>query len=359
VYTLIRRGMVLASRDDVAGALASFQAALDREMHLPDVGAAMGEIYFDQGAWEDAERYLRGAIVLGGEEAGVHTLRGLARLAQGEVRAAEESFDRALELDRSDATAKCGLAWCAYLDGDSVEAMTRYRELDDERRELPEDDPWRVYAKRQIERISDHEEQVVWSDGFERQQLMNGWTREEDAGPTVQGPVEGVVKIEGPFSESGRTRLKREYNAGDFVSLEARLKLHGGSRVRVGLFVAAERFSRGEWETRAEISLSRNPDGTVQTRFLRRGGEDLPYEDVVGVTWPTDEWMSLRIERYGESAETRFRLSFDGLPVIEDVRVPTMGSTSGTVWVGAFAEGEPGRSVTLEIDDVQVVERQR
>ena len=57
--------------------------------------------------------------------------------------------------------------------------------------------------------------------------------------------------------------------------------------------------------------------------------------------------------------DTRFRLLVDGIPVIQDVPVPTLGRTVGKLWVGVFAEGEPGRSVKIEIDDIEVVKRER
>ncbi|MDP6539160.1 MAG: tetratricopeptide repeat protein [Planctomycetota bacterium] len=358
VYSLIRLGRLLAQRDDMDGALAAFTAALDRELDLPDVLAAMGELTYAGGDHEAAERYLERSIALDDAVAGVHVLRGLNRLDLGRPALAQESFERALGLERTHPVATNGVAWCAYALGDSTEAMTIYREVDDARRQLSEEDPHRVYARAQIERIADHEEKVVWTDRFEREQLKNAWLVEQSERVSV-ALVDGAVWIEGSFPAAQRARLKREYNAGDFVSLEAIVTIHSGTRVRAGLFVSLEQFVRGQYQVRSEVTLTRHHDGMCQTRFMRRGQDDLPYTDVGVIDWADDEPKVLRIERYGESKDTRFRLLVDGIPVIEDVPVPTLGRTVGKLWVGVFAEGEPGRSVKIEIDDIEVVKRER
>jgi tetratricopeptide (TPR) repeat protein len=358
VYSLIRLGRLLAQRDDVQGALEAFSAALDRELDLPDVLAAMGELTYTGGDHEAAERYLQRSISLDDSVAGIHVLRGLNRLDLGRPELAQESFERALALERTHPVARNGLAWCAYALGDSTEAMTIYREVDDSRRQLSEEDPHRAYAREQIERIADHEEKVVWADRFEREQLKNAWLIEQSERVSV-ALVDGAMWIDGVFPSAQRARLKREYNAGDFVSLEAVITIHPGTRVRSGLFVSLEQFVRGQYHVRSEVTLSRHHDGKCQTRFMRRGQDDLPYTDVDVIDWADGEPKVVRIERYGESKDTRFRLLVDGIPVIQDVAVPTLGRTVGKLWVGVFAEGEPGRSVKVEIDDIEVVKRER
>ena len=358
VYSLIRLGRLLAQRDDIQGALEAFTAALDRELDLPDVLAAMGELSYQGGDHEAAERYLHRSITLDDSVAGIHVLRGLNRLDLGRAELAQESFELALGLERTHPVARNGLAWCAYALGDSTEAMTIYREVDDSRRQLAEGDPHRAYARAQIKRISDHEEKVVWTDRFEREQLKNAWLVEQSERVSV-ALVDGAVWIDGAFPASQRARLKREYNAGDFVSFEAVITVHPGTRVRAGLFVSLEQFVRGQYQVRSEVTLTRHHDGVCQTRFMRRGQDDLPYTDVPVIEWAAGDPKVLRIERYGESKDTRFRLLVDGIPVIQDVPVPTLGRTVGKLWVGVFAEGEPGRSVKIEIDDIEVVKRER
>lgn len=358
VYTLIQRGRVLEARDDVDGAAQSYTDALDQDLELPDALAGLGRIAFREGRHADAEMYLERSVFVDPDQPRVHALRGLNALMLGDPAAAADSFRDALQSDRRDPVARAGLAWCAYLDGDPVEAITLYRELDDSLRALPEEDPVRLYLARQIARIDDHVEKVVWVDRFERQQLRNGWQIEEGAGPlvTIDG---GAVRIDGTFSESGRSRLKREYPAGDFLSIEVRLVVERDNRSRVGAFVSLEQQRRGENEVRAEATISRNLDGSLQTRVQRRGGEDAEYVDVPVMQWPDDEAVTLLIERTGESSDTEVRLSIDGIPVADRVPMPGLGRTTSKLWVGVFAEGDTGRVANARIEQVEIVKRER
>jgi tetratricopeptide (TPR) repeat protein len=359
-YTLIQRGRLLAQRDDTVGAMAAFTKALDQELRLPDVLAAMGELELQSGNYERAELFFERALEIDAGLSGVHALRGLNFLFLNQPQAAEDQFESALRLNGADPVAGCGRAWCSYARGDATEAMTRFREFEDSRRALSEDDPYRVYALAQIDRIGDHAEKVVWTDRMERQELRNGWGRDEEVGPEIF-MREGKVAIEGAFSKTGRTRLRREYNSGDFVSFEAKLTLHAGTKARAGIFVSLEQrnSSRDSGQITAEVVLSRNLDGTIQYRSMRRGKESEPYTDSRVMSWPNEQEVTLRLERYGESAKTAFRVLVDGVPIADRVPMPALGATSREIQVGVFVEGEPGHTVNLEVDDVEVVKRER
>lgn len=358
VYTLLQRGRVLEARDDVDGAAQSYTDALDQELELPDALAGLGRIAFRDGRHADAEMYLERSVFVDPDQPLVHALRGLNALMLGDATAGARSFRDALDADRRDPVARAGLAWCAYLEGDAVEAITLYRELDDSLRALPEDDPLCLYVARQIERIDDHVEKVAWVDRFERDQLRNGWQIEEGAGPlvTISG---GSVSLEGAFTETGRSRLKREYPAGDFLSIEVRMVVERDNRCRVGAFVSLEQQRRGENEIRAEATISRNLDGSLQTLVQRRGGEDAEYVDVPVIEWPDGEAVTLLIERTGESSDTEVRLSINGIPVADRVPMPGLGRTTSKLWVGAFAEGDTGRVANARIEQVEIVKRER
>ncbi len=238
--------------------------------------------------------------------------------------------------------------------------MTRFREFEDSRRHLSEEDPYRVYALDQIDRIGEHNEKVVWTDTMERQELRNGWGRDEEVGPEIF-MRDGKVLFEGSFTRSGRTRLRRGYNSGDLVSFEAKLRVHSRAKSRVGIFLALERrsSSRGASKISAEVVLSRNIDGTIQYRSMRRGQEGQPYIDSRVLSWPDDEEITLRLERYGTSAKTAIRILVNGVPIVDSMPMPALGATSREVQVGIFAEGDPGHTVHLEVDDVEVVRRDR
>ena len=361
VYTLFQRGRILAQNDDVEGAKTALTKALDRELELPDALAALGRLEMQTGDNEAAERYLERSVGIDGRLASAHTLRGLNALQMDRPEVARDHFDQALALDGTDPVANLGRGWCEYALGDPTEAKTLLREFEDSRRSLSEEDVYRVYANEQIANIDDWQEKVAWTDRFERQDLRNGWTTDEIASTRID-MVEGHVLLGGNFDKVGRTRLKRFFTSGDFVSLEAKLTVRADNTVRVGLFVALEqrRGARAGNQTSAEVTLSRHPqEKVVQYRSMRRGREDDPYIDSDVMPWADGQPVTLRLERYGESAKTAFRVLVDGVPIAERVPMPALGATTREIVVGIFAEGESGRRVNLEVDDVEIVKRER
>jgi hypothetical protein len=280
-------------------------------------------------------------------------------LEAGAVGESEAAFRAAVALRPEEPAALGGLAWCAYRQGAAQDALVGLRELDDRRRDQPEDDPWRAWARAQIARLTDHLEKVSWSDGFERGELRNDWSVDEAAGPTVT-IAEGAVRIRGVFRQSGRSRLWQLKPAGDFVALEATLTVQPGCTGRAGIFVARERARRGESQVEAEVSLSRHPlEGLPQLRLTGRAGDEAKWEDVRGFEWPLGKPVRLRIERVGDAAGADLRLSIDGFPVVEAARLPSLGRTTSELFIGAFVEGEAGREAALLVDDVEIVFRQK
>jgi len=358
VWTLYQQGRVLAARDDLMGAREALQAALDQELELPDALALLGELAFRQEDHVAAERYLERAVMLDPGVGAFHELRGMNHLRLGRILEARESLEACLELDRTRSAARNSLAWTFYASGDSLEAITRLRELDDRLRDRPEEDPDRVYARTQITRIVEHEEKVAWTDRFERRELRNGWLTDETVGPRVRMADGGVV-IGGSFTKRGRARVFREELAGNFVSFEVEVTVEPGALCRVGVFVSRERSRRGALDVQNEVAVARHHDGSLQTRFLKRGGDDQPWTDVAVVSWEAGEPTILRLERHGESTKTTFRLLVDGVPVADGVRVPGIGATTEQLRFGIFAEGEPGRSAGVRIDDVEFIYRER
>jgi tetratricopeptide (TPR) repeat protein len=361
-YALYQRGRILASRDDLDGAMDSFSRALEVELDFPDALAAMGEIQNRRGEFAAAERYLERALALDPKLAGVAALRGVNFLGLGSVADAEKAFQAALALQKDQPTAQNGLAWCRYLRGEVQEALTQLGEIDDRRRSFPETEPHRAWARAQLARIQDHIQKVAWTDRFERTDLMNGWSRNEQAGPQVT-IHDGMVTLAGSFNQAnGLARLWQSRGASAFVSFQARLTVHGDTAARAGIFVSRETERAGESTMEAEVTLSRNPEpgkNTIQTRIAQRGQEDLEYTDVAGFDWKPDVPVVVRIERTGESSETRVRLLVDGFPVLENKAVPTLGRTTNELRIGLFARGNIGRKVQVDMDDVEIVSREK
>ena len=220
---------------------------------------------------------------------------------------------------------------------------------------------WVTHDRAQIERIRDHLEKVVWSDRFERKSLLNGWDVDEKSGP--QASIhDGVVTLSGAFKQNGKARLWQTKSAGQFVALEAKVTVHAGTTAKVGLFVSRETQRGGESQVEAELAIARPNDpgrNGLQWRAMKRGEEELPWTDVPNFEWKFDTTYTLRIERMGDAADARVRVLFDGFPIVEGKSFPNLARTTGNLYLGVFADGQTGRQVTLDVDDVEVTYREK
>lgn len=355
-YALFQKGRLLGNQDDYEGARAALLGALEQELDFEDALVALGEMAFQLGRFTDAQRYLERALEINDVRAEVHALLGIDFLRLGSVPDARASFERARELDPVNPTAKCGLAWCTYLDGDVTEALVLLADVDEARRNEPEDDPWRLWSQEQITRVQDHSEKVEWRDNFNRKRLINGWLTREGTGPIVS-MEDGAVKVEGVFDGPGTTQVYREYTASEFVSFEADVWIQSDSNVRAGVFVARERQRKRERDVIAEASVSRHKDGGCQVRFISQGQPEELTD--MQQPLPTEQWVRLSITRSGESSATAMTLSMDGIPLIENRSLPSAGTATSPLLVGLFVEGEPGRTAKVKMENVAVIYRDR
>ena len=354
-FALFQKGRLLGLADDYEGARTALLAALEQELDFEDALVALGEMAFRLGRFDDAERYLERAVSIAGTRPEVHGLRGLNQLRLGSVTAAKASFERALELQRDDPTATAGLAWCIYLEGNPEEALIRLAHIDDQRRSLPDTDPWRVWSKAQMARLQDHLQKVEWRDTFARKRLANQWQTNESDGPTV-AVADGAVELAGSFQHSGRGRVYRVYDGGVFVSFEADVWIDPAkAEGTIGIFAARERQRRDDTEVIAEAAITRHRDGGVQLRFVRQG-QAQELRDMQQ-PFPTGRWVRVKLERRGESGEATLTLYLDGIPLLEDLSMPQLAQPKTELLVGLFVEGETGRRVSVRMDNVAVVTR--
>lgn len=361
LYTLYQRGRLLVHADDLEQAVESFEGALDLELDLGDGLVAIADVARISGQHAAAERYFERSLGLDPDRPLVHSLRGFNYLQNGESGAAEASFREALRLEGGLASAANGLAWCLYLSGDSGEATTQFADLVARRRAESDDDAAKLYAEAQILRIGEHDAKEVWTDGFERragERIGKGWFKEEPHGLLIT-LKEGALAIDGQARSEGRTRVYQEIPAGQFVSFEALVTIESGTRARTGLFLSRELRRRGEWETQALVSISREKEGAVQARNIAQGERDAPYMDLFTTEWGTETAMRVKVELIGEGSDALATLYVDGLPVSEGMRVPRLGSATANLRFGILVDTEAGRSANIRVDDVSVVRRLR
>jgi hypothetical protein len=343
--------------------------ALDQELDFVDALVALGLVAYRAEDHADAELFLERALTLDDGRAEVHALRGLNLLELGELGTAGEAFAAALERDATDPVAHAGQAWISYLRGDAERAVTQFAELDDRRRTLPEEDPWRLYATEQLNRVVEHVAKEAWSDGFERRKLMKGWSTEEAAGPEVRLD-EGRLVIEGTFKQNGTARVFRVLPAPDFVSIEMDVTVEADSNARVGVFLAKERRrGGGVVETQGMFSAAREKSGGLALLAMDVAQAEPEWLDVPPAPeledgpdgrsgwWPAGRAVRVRLEIVGQGSDATGRVFLDGLPVREGLPVRRLTSTSSELKVGVFVEGQTGLPAHVVVDDVEMIYR--
>jgi len=355
-FALFQRGRLLGLQDDYEGARTALLGALEQELDFEDALVALGDMAFRLGRFEDAERYLERATTIDASRADVFALRGLNLLRLDSVSGAREAFEKALQIERGEPSAVAGLAWCLYLEGDSTEAITRLADIEEARRRLPEDDPWRAWSRQQIARLRDHLQKVEWRDTFSRKRLANGWQRDESDG-VVASMIDGVVELSGTFDKEGKGRLYRPFDAGAFVSFEADVWIDPSkANASIGLFAARESpTQRSGTNVIAMISVSRHREGNVQLSIQRSG--QAPELRDMQQPFPTGQWVRLKIERKGEASESTMAMYLDGIALVENLSIPPLAQAKSQILVGLFAESDPGREALVRMDNVSIVTR--
>lgn len=357
-WALYQRGRLLYQRDDLAGSEASLHEALASEVDFVDAAVLLGQIAMEEERFEDAERFFDRARRLEAPRIEVELRRGLNALLARDVQAASARFEaaRALAEGDDDPVVLGGLAWCDYERDRSEEALNRLAALDDGRRAFGDEDPWRLWARAQKERLEDHLQKERWVDEFDRKSLRNDWLIEEGAGPLVS-IIDEALSISGQFRENGEVRVYRQLSAVRFVSIEADITIGVETAARAGLFVARE--NRGASRTvSALVNVSRHKDGSLQTHVIRAGRPDLGDQDVTWLGFPTGQPVRLSIQRAGSDKEAVINVYLDGTPILEDVPMASFGRTQSNVSIGIFVEGESGRRVEVQVDNLEIVRRE-
>jgi len=364
-WTLYQRARLLMRQDDLAGAHQMLREALDQELDFAEALIAMGKVAQLEGRATDAELYFERALGLDPGRPALHTRRGFNLLRLADVVAAEASFTDALAADRGAAGARSGLAWCAYAQGDSREALSRYGELAEFLRDPA--DPQRQHAEGQAARIVDHEAKEVWSDSFTRPSGMllgNGWTTDIGFGPEVT-LEEGNVRLAGLFETKGTVRVFREEPVDAFLSYEAVVTVSAETRARVGIFLARERVSRtSESQTLAAVRLTRAFGSAadlepIQAELAKQGELDNDTTDLFTTTWEPGVPLRMGIVRRGEGSETVVDLFVDGEEVLSGIPMSRLFAGTSGMRFGLMVQGDQGRTCEVTFDEVRVVRRKQ
>jgi len=360
-WVLYQRGRLRVAAGDPSGAEDNFRAALDRELDHGPALEALGALRNEAGDFEAAELYYERALGLDPSRAVIWSRRGFNHVQRGDLEAARQCFERAQIERPSLASAALGLAWCAYGTNQTQEALTLLALLEEDRRALGAEDPVRLFAKAQGDRIRDHESKESWRERFDREpgRIANDWRQEEGFGPDTL-LRDGRVVLEGTFDRKGRTRVFRELPTERFLSFFGDLTVLPASANTVnGLFIAVERsVGSSEPQAQAEILIARGRDGQIQSKVRISANDDGEWKIAPAApSWPVGEPVRVGIERVGDDTNSTFTVYVAGEPIFTGLRGDGIQRSRQNVRFGVFTEGDAGRQAALTLDDVEVIRR--
>ena len=174
----------------------------------------LAPIYLRVGRAEDAEIAFRNAIRLNGANAAREAGLGdaLFRVAGNVVTAeARESFERAMELDRTDPKARFFLALALAQQGEAEQAANRWRAMYED---LPEDSPWRGTIVQALARVQEDPPQQQARGPSAEDVEAAAELSQEDRAAMIEGMVAQLDERlrDNPYDAAGWQRLIRSYS---------------------------------------------------------------------------------------------------------------------------------------------------
>jgi hypothetical protein len=332
---------------------------------MTEVLSELGYVALLADQLEDSEQFLVESLRREPDQVAVRTIYATSLLRQNRIPEARAEYEIAAA--DGDPAALCGVAFCAYREGDEETAIARFGEARAAAAE--EAAAFRAYAEFWQDRIDDHRSKEQWFDGFDREQIKNDWTLVESAGPTfdLEG---GVVRIQGTqrATESDLPSELSRFSEGPIlVSLEADVLPLPQNAAVFGVRVVLERQRIGPGgqrseEASAEVRLALFPDRTLRL-FVR--------EDFTTVThdWTTigkleagegEQGAPVRLaidRRDYESGTFQVRVGERVLPVGEGTTFVVQGlkKVRSNLRTTVFASAKGRENVAVGVEAVRIV----
>ena len=128
---VLQRGVRLAERGDVAGAITAHEAALAKDPSIARAHANLISLYGRQGNWAKAEEHYREAVRLGGDIGDAHYDFGVLMAMQQKWDQAAEAYKKAIAANPLHTTALNNLGETQERQGKVQEALDSYRRASD------------------------------------------------------------------------------------------------------------------------------------------------------------------------------------------------------------------------------------
>jgi tetratricopeptide (TPR) repeat protein len=331
-------GERLFKRGDYSRALPAFARANELAPSYAPAVAALGACALRLGKVEAREAYLR-AVELDDSVSEYHAGLGLAimKFNANKINEAAAEFRKALERDKNNATALCGLGYIANEKADKVPAVGFFQ------RALAADGTC-IYAAQALQKIFKQDGMELDYLTFDDNAVPQPW-RPKSAGMVKTLVKEGRVHFAGT---QGSTATRAEFNRGgiksdDFLRLDGDIGIDPASKAFCGIRLSAT----GEGAI-FELEFGKSDINTLKYRYREVGGDDKTDWLDAGM-WPAGSSVRLGIDM-DESKSGKMRLWVNGEMLDKTIDLKIAKSTSMTM--GFYIEPQPREEIKATIDNV-------
>ncbi len=389
-----RMGRLARRNENHEIAAASLAKALLEIGDMIDVLNELGYVALQADIFEDAEKYFSESLRREPDQIPIRVLLAASLVRQNRIAEAKREYEAAAV--NSDPTALCGVAFCAYREGDVEQALDKFAAAKGAAKSDapagaqidPKADPKAapapgsasevyLYAETLQKRIDDHRMKEQWVDDFERDQIKNDWNVIESAGPTC-AIEKGVVQIKGTQrpGEDSFSEIARPAEGGRHILYESEMRAgpQNGGFYGVRVVLEKGRGNSGSGGNRvdepfAEIAVAIFPDKTVRIFLRDQDFSQISQNWTEALKLPADfdftAFHKLTIERTDwEKATFVVRIDEKTLDLpgktAEEPRkssfvVPGLRKVKSNLKVSTFAAGKARENVDVEVTTVRVV----
>ena len=274
--------------------------------------------------------------------------RGLNHMKRQSYGESATSFEEAQSLFPGFLQAQNAVACLQYAQGDLASSVAEFSYLLDTLRD-DKGNPQAAFAQLWQGRITAHARLRHWKDTFEGNRFLSGWDAQSGARQGVEPRIAmGILRIQGPHREAGKTRAVRTLPAQHFRSFSADIKVGEAHRGDAGVFTALEsRNGRQTWA----FHVFRDREGWLSWSWKQGAKED---RGRTGQRLSTDETIRVGFDLDREPVPPVLRVHADG-QVIWTGPVAVLRSASGSLVYGVYAETANALPVDLSLDNLEVI----
>ncbi|MDQ7779291.1 MAG: tetratricopeptide repeat protein [Planctomycetota bacterium] len=346
-------GCISIEKGDLDGAEDNLKAALEIGPSFTEPPLALGLLAMSRYGFQDAVAFLERIAPRYQKRLECKYALGVAYLGQNQLDRADREFREILKLDDKSVGAINGLAYLAFVNRRTAEAVKRFNDV-------IRTEPANEYAVSSLKKIGESVTRTLWEDTFhrsDRDDIGRGWEEQEGRfGVSIQLARKRVLFTgTQAVKDWGITSLERTVRESTFLTIEAELDVSRCTGAVAGVVVATQTQAGKQ---RGGLLLGLDED-RMPAYCTAASFDDVLDWKKLGTQAVSSDTVSLSIDRPprapGSRGQAEFRLLVNGQ---ELGRVPESKVTgSEQLIAGVFGTAQKDLKWELEVARVKIIEK--